>query len=289
MPADLPPQSAYTYAVSLSVDEARDAGATSVEFNQPVVSYVENFLGFPVGTGVPAGYYDAAKGQWVAVPNGRVIKVLGTSQGLADLDADGDGSPDSAEALQALGIGPAERSQLAGLYPAGQALWRVLLTHFSDWDYNSPPSCDGCTPPNSGPPNRDPPKNCKATGSIILCQAQTLGESVRVHGTPYSLEYWSDRAQRDSHSMRVMVSGPDPVPATLKRIEASVGIAGQLIEKSFVPGPNQDFMCFNGTARTLLGARWRALNPCPCELPMSTRSSTEAPPNSATSATPSLT
>src|SRR5205823_474070 len=46
MPGSLPPASAYTYAVNLTVDEA--AGATSVVFDSPVGFYVENFLGFPV-------------------------------------------------------------------------------------------------------------------------------------------------------------------------------------------------------------------------------------------------
>lgn len=48
MPAELPPTSAYTYAVELSVDEAEAAGAMRVDFtNKPVVFYVENFLDFP--------------------------------------------------------------------------------------------------------------------------------------------------------------------------------------------------------------------------------------------------
>jgi hypothetical protein len=55
MPGELPVASGYTYATEFSLDEARDAGATRVEFDPPVVSYVENFLSFPAGTSVPAG------------------------------------------------------------------------------------------------------------------------------------------------------------------------------------------------------------------------------------------
>src|SRR5262249_168965 len=40
MPAPLPPTSAYTYCVELSADEAMNAGAMTVAFNQPVISYV---------------------------------------------------------------------------------------------------------------------------------------------------------------------------------------------------------------------------------------------------------
>jgi hypothetical protein len=54
MPGTLPPQSAYTYAVELSVDEALAVGATSVEFNKPLIHYNDNFLRF---TAVLAGYW----------------------------------------------------------------------------------------------------------------------------------------------------------------------------------------------------------------------------------------
>jgi hypothetical protein len=53
MPAVLPPSSAYTYCAEFSADEALAAGAT-IEFDRPVITYVDNFLGFPVGGVVPA-------------------------------------------------------------------------------------------------------------------------------------------------------------------------------------------------------------------------------------------
>jgi hypothetical protein len=62
MPAALPPQSGYTFAVELSVDEALAAGATGVRFSRPVPFYVENFLNFPAGGVVPPGYYDRGNG-----------------------------------------------------------------------------------------------------------------------------------------------------------------------------------------------------------------------------------
>src|SRR5688500_2470994 len=116
MPGALPPSSAYTYAVELSVDEAVAAGATTVQFSQPIPLYVENFLGFPVGGAVPAGYYDRVKGQWVASDNGKIIRVIGIVEGLAELDTDGDGAPDDAATQAALGISDGERQQLAALY-----------------------------------------------------------------------------------------------------------------------------------------------------------------------------
>src|SRR5262249_34036314 len=103
MPAALPPTSAYTYAVELSADEAVAAGATVVHFTQPVLLYVENFLHFPVGESVPVGAYDREQGIWIPSQNGRIIKIISITTGLADLDIDGDGVADTAVALAARG------------------------------------------------------------------------------------------------------------------------------------------------------------------------------------------
>ena len=149
MPAPLPPQSGYTYCIDLSVDEADAVGAKDVKFNQPVWFYVENFLNFPVGMAVPTGYYDKGKAVWVPSDNGRIIKILSVSGGMADLDTDGD---DTADNNSALGITVTEREQLASLYQVGQALWRVPIAHFTPWDCNwpyGPPT--GATPPKQKP------------------------------------------------------------------------------------------------------------------------------------------
>lgn len=100
MPAELPPTSAYTYAVELSADEAMAAGATEVRFSSPLPFDVDNFLGFPIGTTVPLGGY----GVWVPADSGKVIKIVNVTGGLADLDIDGDGISDGGAALAALSI-----------------------------------------------------------------------------------------------------------------------------------------------------------------------------------------
>lgn len=94
MPAPLPPISAYTYAVELSVDEAVAAGATEVRFAVPVINYLENFLDIPVGIHMPVGYYDRQRGTWVGSDNGRVVEIISVTSGLADLDITGDGVAD---------------------------------------------------------------------------------------------------------------------------------------------------------------------------------------------------
>jgi hypothetical protein len=131
MPAELPPTSGYTYAVELSADEAVAAGATSVQFSKPVTFYLENFLNFPVGMAVPVGSYDKQKSAWLPVDNGRVIRIVSITGGLADLDTDGDGTADNNSTL---GITTDERRQLAVLYGTGQILWRVQLMHLSPYD-----------------------------------------------------------------------------------------------------------------------------------------------------------
>ena len=82
MPGELPPTSSYTYATELGADEAvAKVNGRDVVFNHPVLLYLENFTGIPVGQSVPAGYYDPARSAWVGAPDGRVIKVLGKTAG----------------------------------------------------------------------------------------------------------------------------------------------------------------------------------------------------------------
>jgi RHS repeat-associated protein len=243
MPGALPPASAYTYAVELSVDEALAAGASEVRFSQPVYTYLQNFIGFPVGSAVPAGYYDRAKGLWVASANGRVIQVLGISGGLADLDTDGDGQADTADQLAALQVTDAERQKLASLYTAGQSLWRVPVQHFTPWDFNWPWGLPpGATPPNQPSPEAaNPPVDTpeQACGSIIGCETQTLGEALPVAGTPFRLHYQSERQAGDlrNYTLDIPLSGAT-VPDGMYAIRLIVEVAGRKFEQQFKAQPN---------------------------------------------------
>ncbi len=267
MPAPLPPTSAYTYAVELSADEAIAAGAQRVDFDQAVPFYVENFLNFPVGTIVPVGYYDSDRGAWVPSKNGRVIKVLDTSGGIAQLDADGDGVADDASALAALGVTDAERQRLAQTYQPGQTLWRSPITHFSPWDTNYPSALPSdAQPPDpqpitsggggggggggAGTPPRRPPRHAvnddeeepsECKGSILECDNQTLGERLPVSGTPFFLNYRSSRVPGRvvANRMVIPLSG-DSVPPSLGFIRLRIEIAGRVFEDSFPAAPNQE-------------------------------------------------
>ncbi|HKS38707.1 MAG TPA: hypothetical protein VJW76_16050, partial [Verrucomicrobiae bacterium] len=243
MPAALPPSSAYTYCVELSADEADAAGASTVQFTQPLCLYLENFLNFPVGQAVPMGYYDRLKGVWVAAPNGRVIKVLSETGGLAVLDTDGDGNGDSPAQLAALGITDEERQKIAQLYSPLQTLWRACVTHFTPWDCNWP----GGPPPGaqspSGPsPSPNPDNSCSAGGSIIEVERQALGEMVDIVGTPFQLHYRSDRVfgNQAAYTIQIPLS-EETLPPNLKRITLTIDVAGRAFTQEFPPTPGQNF------------------------------------------------
>ncbi len=246
MPALLPPTTGYTYAVDFSADEAQAAGATAVRFSQPVVSYLENFLQFPVGGRVPVAAYDRTRAAWVPVPDGRVVKVLTIVSGLAVLDVDGNGTPDSGTTLSALGITDAERQQLAVLYSTGQSLWRVPIPHFSTYDTNWAFGCNrgagvACVPPAQVALRADD-KGCAqeaSQGSIIECPHQTLGETLGVTGTPFTLQYRSDRVRgrTAAYSLRIPLTGAQ-LPSGVTQVEVDVSIAGQRHVETVVAAPN---------------------------------------------------
>ncbi len=242
MPAELPPTSGYTYCVELTVDEAQAAGATTVLFSTPLPFYLENFLGFPVGTTVPVGSYDRARGLWIPEDSGKVVKVLSVTGGAADLDLDGDGTADGPAALAALAITDAERQRVAALYAPGQSLWRVRMPHFSDINWPTGPP-DDAVPPDEDPNGDQPMDACcrQAGNSVIEVQNQILGEAVSVIGTPFGLHYQSERVpgRKLAYSIDIPLSGDKDLPKSLKQIELEVSVAGQFFRDSFPPLKSQ--------------------------------------------------
>ena len=244
MPAELPPTSAYTYAVELNVDEAIAAGAKTVQFNQPIPFYVDNFLNFPVGIQVPLAYYDREKAAWVPIDDGRVIKILSITSGVAQLDTTGDGNADNGAALS---ITVAERQQIASLYPAGKTLSRMTVTHFTPHDPNYGVSpVPGAEQPKQNittvntPPTDTPDYNC---GSIIDCQNQILGEVLPVVGTSYGLHYSNDRTlgRINTATINIPLSGTS-VPSVLKKIVLEISVAGRKITQDFPASTNQNYV-----------------------------------------------
>ncbi|MEO8380008.1 MAG: IPT/TIG domain-containing protein, partial [Acidobacteriota bacterium] len=256
MPASLPPQSAYTYCVEFSVDEARTAGARSVDFSQPVPVYVENFLGFSTGTRVPSAFYDASRRIWVPTPDGRVIRIQSIEGSAARVDTDGDGAADD------IGMTLIERQQLAILYAPSTSLWRVPVTHFTPYDWNFPV----IVAPGGALPNQRATwypavtNSCEVPGSIIECENQTLGEAVGVTGTSIALHYRSDRTlgRVASRTLEIPLTGAVFPPALL-RVEVEVAIAGQFVRQTFAPSANLQYRfewdSRDGYGRLVNGAR----------------------------------
>ncbi len=241
MPADLPPTSGYTYAVEYSVDEAMAAGAARVEFSQPLIHYVENFLDLPFGTKVPTGFYDREGAAWVPADDGRVIGIVDVVAGVATIDTDGDGQVDAG-----LAITEAERERLGALYSPAQTLWRVPIAHFSAVDCNFP----FALPPKSDPP-QDPPKRppkppkpekkpCDRHASVVECQNRTLGEDVAIAGVPFRLHYRSDRVpdRVEARTIDLAVSGAT-IPPPLAGITVDMTILGRTFSQDVPAAPNQ--------------------------------------------------
>ncbi|MEE8575039.1 MAG: Ig-like domain-containing protein, partial [Thermodesulfobacteriota bacterium] len=243
MPAELPPASAYTYAVELSVDEATAAGAKSVNFSSPVVVYLDNFINVEVGVNVPSGYYDPDAANWVASTDGLVVEILSITNGMADLDIDGSGVPATAAALAAKGITDAERTEVALLYSAGESFWRMPVSHFSIWDFNFPYGlvADAVLPYMPKPIVDFMMDDCwVCPGSIVKVQNQTLGESAGITGTPYSLNYQSDRVDGRiaGRKMEIQLTDDTPLPQSLMRIVLEITVAGSRYYRTFPLEPN---------------------------------------------------
>ncbi len=231
MPAILPPNSAFTYCSELSVD-----GAERVEFDLPVVVWVDNFLGFEVGEVVPLGYYDFDSAAWVPENNGVIVALLDNdSDGSVDsLDATGDGVPDD---LNSSGRFDDEVAGLDDLsrYPVGATFMRVEVSHFTPHDLNwpaSPPS--DSSPPNApGVPKVDQrdtdPKEDKCEADIassVEPRSRIFHEDIPIPGTGYSLHYSSDRVSGYQTVIDVPLSGAT-VPASLQGIYFDYEITGQ--------------------------------------------------------------
>ena len=201
MPATLPPTSAFTYAVTLSVAGYENQKIT---LSNPAAFYVENFVGITHnGEYVPVGYYDTDKAQWVAseIDDGKLFTIFSKkASGEAQLDLDGTPGAESDAAADAAGINFTERMKLGALYSAGQSLIRFSTNHFTTFDANWAYGLPDVNPPHNPPPKLPPCGCCgsgapPAVGSIIDCEKRGLREEVPVAGTPFNLFYSSRNQQ----------------------------------------------------------------------------------------------
>jgi RHS repeat-associated protein len=239
MPAPLPPRLGYTYCIEETVDEAVQAGADDVRFDPPISFYVDNFIGFPAGAGIPVGFYDKKKGVWIGDENGIVLNIVGVSEGSAQIDMTGDGVADPMDSLAVIGMTTDECRKLASLYSPGQSLWRVQMSHFSDADLNVQLVVpDYMRPHNRAIAKNESPNQCKKTdASEIGIQNQTMGENLPVTGTGYRMHYSSERMSGRKISVDIPLSDDQPLNY-IKRIDLIVKIAGRVYKYSYAPGLN---------------------------------------------------
>lgn len=246
MPGELPTFSGYTYAVELSVDEAIVVGATRIDFSQEIPVYVDNFLEFPTGEIVPVGWYDHTLSTWMPSKNGRIVEILSIDNGLARLDVKGGSVVAEQAALDELGIDEEELRQLALTFSVGKRLWRMPITHFTPWDGNWPYGF----PMDAEPPLNEEPETAdddeldedeedECEGCIIKAQSQTLGESIPVVGSGFSINYRSDRVKghNKKNVLRIPLTG-DSVPETLIGINVTISILGQKHVQKLPPSAN---------------------------------------------------
>src|SRR5205823_1113015 len=116
--------------------------------------------------------------------------------------------------------------------------------HFSPKDGNYPVvPPDDAIPPKPRPVSHatqrvDDP--CHRKGSTIECENQLLGESLDVTGTPYKLNYRSDRVRGSRASLDIPVT-ESSLPASLRSVGLDISVAGQSVHQTFPPTPNQVF------------------------------------------------
>ncbi len=240
MPGKLPAESAYTYAAELSVDEAVQANAKSINFSKPVALYVNNFIGFPTGSPVPTGYYDRDTQCWQPVQSGIVVKITAVAGGAASLDVNGDNVADDAATLTTLGISSEETQELAKLFNAGATLWRTPLLHFSPWDCNWPyrPEGDARYPilePLADASANIGPEPCES-GSDIGCVSGSVRETVPLPGTGNALVFSSKRGARP-FELDFRITDSDV--GSLVRADIEVNVAGRSFYKNFDAAPGQ--------------------------------------------------
>ena len=252
-------------------------GVERVRFKKPVITYIDNFLGFDVGGVVPVGYYDRDRAVWVPSDNGVVVRLLDTdADGIVDaLDADGDELPDD---LDEDGLYEDEVEGLDDpqVYAPDATYWRVAIFHFTSWDCNWPSGL----PPDAEPPNpdgepysdgggdgngdggdgsgdgddgnnsgdgddgeetggEDKPRPCTTpTGSYVKDRTRVLHEDIPIPGADMRLHYSSNRVDRYKTVITVPASGED-VPGSVKRIIVRIHMAGLTQERVLDPLPNQ--------------------------------------------------
>ncbi len=107
--------------------------------------------------------------------------------------------------------------------------------------------------------------DCEGAGCVIGYGNQTLGESLNLTGTPFKLRYSSERktGRGAARSLTLSLSGAT-IPASVKRIELTVAVAGRTFTQSFAAQTNQSTTFtwdgLDAYGRAVQGKQMAALN-----------------------------
>jgi YD repeat-containing protein len=239
LPAELPQTAAGIYAIELSADEVDTQSGAEVELSQPAALYVDDFVGLPVGTSLPFGAHARDVATWIGAANGRVIRLLGAGAGLADLDIDGSGAPASGSSLAALGIDEVERSVLAQAFAPGAVFFRMPVHRLGPYAVTLPFRADegfGGVDPKA--PGQLAPLD-DASLPAPPATTQVLAQSLPLAGTPYVLNYRSNRVLGDKRGQQLAIPATGTsVSSTLVAARVDVQVAGQRHTFSVPPSPS---------------------------------------------------
>ncbi len=240
MPGILPNTSEFTYCVDVKAE-----GYDHVEFDQPVMLWTKDFLGFAVGDLVPTGFYDRTDGKWKPMGDGLVVELLDLDDDtiIDALDGDGDGVADDLDqdgdyADEVIGID----LELDAM--PGDVYWRVAVDHFSPIDMNWPasgPPEDAEPPPDIWDYIEDLDKRRKCFGggySEINIRGRIMHEDIGIPGTDFALHYSTEWVPGFSMPISIPASGPT-VPGSLSEIIVNWSIAGRSYSEILPALPNQ--------------------------------------------------
>ena len=114
------------------------------------------------------------------------------------------------------------------------------VTHFTPWDCNWPFGLpDDAVLPNNRDPDdpyddqkQNPDNSCEEPGSIIKCQNQVVGQALAITGTPFTLNYQSDRVRGRSeyYTLEIPLRGDAHPPESVLFIKVVIDVAGQHFE-----------------------------------------------------------
>ncbi len=254
MPAVLPPSSGYTYAVELSADEAVDAGATEVRFDKPVITYVDDFLGFPVGERRPERLLRPHRrrvGRGAERPRDRDRRRAGGRRGRRRRRGHArPSSPRSGSPPPRWSSSPASTPRASGCGASRSSTSRRGTS--------TGPTARRRTPSRRPSRRRRPttPRGRRRSASATArSSAATASGSARRCRSPGRASRWTTGATRSpggssKRALEIPLT-PASVPASLRDVKLEIHVAGRSFTHQFGAAPEPALLVHVGRPRRL--------------------------------------